>query len=239
MQRKRDDQLKCRRTNSLKRAARASLVVEQLERRDVPSAVYWTGDAGTSNWNEAGNWSTVDPATSNVPSQVLPGPTDSVVIDLAGVTVDHSAASQDVIGSLQVTAANVTLDLPAGTLDLSGNGGSGIFQVDQTGDLVNLGGGTLKDATVTSGTTITAENAGGAPNASGIKFPSEPSDGTLDGVTLNGKLEEPYQGSTTIRNGLILNGVIDLDNGYPWIWGANRNIRRFHWSTDFIGSRAD
>ncbi len=102
-----------------KNAARASLGVEHLERRDVPSVVYWTGDAGTTHWNDAGNWSTVDPSTSNVPSQVLPGPTDSVIIDLPGVTVDHSAASHDVIASLQVTAANVTLNLSAGTLDLS------------------------------------------------------------------------------------------------------------------------
>ena len=105
-----------------KRVARASIGFEQLERRDVPSVVYWTGDAGTTNWNDAGNWSTVDPSTSNVPSQILPGATDNVVIDLPGVTVNHSAASLDAIASLQVTAANVTLNLSAGTLDLSAQG---------------------------------------------------------------------------------------------------------------------
>ena len=180
--------------NSLKRVLCALLDIEQLERRDVPSVVYWTGDAGTTGWNDAGNWSTVDPATSNVPSQILPGPTDSVVIDLPAVTVDHSAASQDVIGSLQVTAANVTLNLSAGTLDLSGAGGSGVFQVDQAGDVVNLQGGTLKDATVTSGTTIVSGDPAG----------------TLDGVTLDGTLQ--VGAKATIADGLILNGSIIVGN---------------------------
>ena len=192
-----DDWLERRKKNSLKLGALALLNVEQLERRDVPSVVYWTGDAGTTHWNDAGNWSTVDPATTNVASQVLPGPTDSVIIDLPSVTVDHAAASQDVISSLQVTAANVTLNLSAGTLDLSGAGGSGTFQVDQTGDVVNLQGGTLKDATVTSGTTIVAGNVAG----------------TLDGVTLDGTLQDG--GNATIINGMVLNGSIFAGNSIP------------------------
>src|SRR5437660_12051716 len=109
--------------NHRKSAARVLLVVEQLERRDVRSVVYWTGDAGTTHWNDAGNWSTVDPLISNVRSAILPGPSDNVIVDLAGVTVDHSAASRDVIGNLRVTGAHVTLNLSAGTLDLSGAGG--------------------------------------------------------------------------------------------------------------------
>ena len=123
-------------------AARALPFVEHLEKRDVPSAtIYWTGGAGTTNWDQAGNWSTVDPLIGNLPSMVLPGPTDNVIIDLAGVTVDHSAGSHDVIGSLRVTGAHVTLKLSAGILDLSGAGTSGTFQVDQAGDVVNLRGG--------------------------------------------------------------------------------------------------
>ncbi len=193
-----DNRFKRRQKNSSKRAASALLGVEQLERRDVPSAVYWTGDAGTTNWGDAGNWSAVDPLISNVRSAILPGPSDNVIIDLAGVTVDHSAASQDVIGSLQVTGAHVTLNLSAGTLDLSGASGSGTFQVDQTGDAVNLMS-VLKDATVTSGTTIVAPGTGGI----------------LDGVTLDGSLYILWGGTATIKNGLVLNGTIDVGASGP------------------------
>jgi hypothetical protein len=174
-------------------AARALLCIEPLEKREVLSAtVYWTGNVNM-NWNQPGNWSTVDPLINNVPSQILPGPTDNVVIDLRGKTVNHSSDIQDVIASLQVTDVYVNLNLSAGTLDLSGNGDSGSFQVDQANDTVNLQGGTLKNATVTSGTTITA----GSLNVGG----------TLDGVTLNGTLDL-NDSSATIKNGLILNGVI-------------------------------
>ncbi len=55
----------------------------------APATVYWTGDAGDNNWDDPGNWSTVDPARRNVPESVLPGPNDNVVIDLAGATVNH------------------------------------------------------------------------------------------------------------------------------------------------------
>jgi hypothetical protein len=177
----------------LRPAARSALHVEQLEKREVLSAtVYWTGNVNLT-WNQPGNWSTVDPLISNVPSQILPGPTDNVIIDLPGKHVEHSAAIQDVIGSLQVTGANVTLNLSAGTLDLSGNGASGTFQVDQAGDVVTLQGGTLKGARVSSGTTIVAANFGVG--------------GTLDGVTLDGTLDV-NEHSATIKNGLVLNGVI-------------------------------
>ena len=121
----------------------------------APATVYWTGDAGDNNWDDPGNWSFVDPARRNVPESVLPGPNDNVVIDVAGATVNHAITSYDTIRSLKVTAPGVTLNLDSGTLDLSGGGTLGTFQAESPGDVVNLMGGVLKSASVTSGTTIT------------------------------------------------------------------------------------
>ncbi len=148
-----------------------------------PARVYWTGDAGDNNWDDPGNWSRVDPARRNVPQSVLPGPNDNVVIDIAGATVNHSITRYDTIRSLKVTAPGVTLNLDSGTLDLSGGGNNGDndnnhtlgeFQADSPGDLVNLMGGALKSARVTSGTTITVPPA---------------STGFVDGGVLNGTLQ--------------------------------------------------
>ena len=72
--------------------------------------------AGDDSWNDPGNWSLVD----HVPGNVLPGPNNNVVIDTSGVTINRLSASYDTIGSLSVTAQNVTLNLDSGTLDLSG-----------------------------------------------------------------------------------------------------------------------
>ena len=119
------------------------------------STVYWTGDAGDSDWDDPGNWSSVDPAVHNVPQSLLPGAQDNVVIDLSGQTIDHSGV--DTIRSLKVTGQNVALDLNAGTLDLSGGGSPGAFQVDQAGDSVALGGSILRSATITGDTEINAD----------------------------------------------------------------------------------
>ncbi len=89
--------------------------------------IYWTGDAGPDdagdyNWDQAGNWSTIDPKVQNVSQNILPGPLDNVVVDLPNADIDHDDEADDTISSLTVTGQNDTLDLDDGTLDLSGSG---------------------------------------------------------------------------------------------------------------------
>jgi hypothetical protein len=183
----------------------------------APTTVYWTGAAGDDNWNDPGNWSYVD----HVAGSVLPGPNDNVVIDLSGATINHPSISYDTIASLTVTGHNVTLNLEAGTLDLSGAGTLGTFQVDQPGDVVNLMGShyltglqndVLKSATITSHTTITVPTGAG---------------GIVDESVLNGVLQA--QGSATLILGgnWTNNGTITAGSGSTLIlgdyWTASAN----------------
>ena len=147
-----------------------ALTLDVTNNGNAPNPIiYWTGDAGDDNWDDPGNWSTDDPLVSNVPESVLPGAFDNVVIDLSDQTIDHAAGSYDLISNLTVTGQDVTLDLFAGTLDLSGSGaaldlsgggGQGLFQANQKGDIVNLEGTDLKSAVITTGTTLTATSSG-------------------------------------------------------------------------------
>jgi hypothetical protein len=174
----------------------------------APVTLYWTGDAGDKNWNTPGNWSTVDPLVSNIKQFVLPGPNSNVVIDLNGATILHNAVNYDTIRSFTVTAANVTLDLGAGTLDLSGSGTRGIFQVDQAGDVVTMEGAVLKDAVVTAGTTLSATST--SLSFFGFQFADYPE---LNNVQLEGTLQENQASNgngVIFQNGLILNGTIAL-----------------------------
>ena len=138
-----------------------------------------------------------------MPSFILPGPGNPVVIDYVSpgtpLTINYSSNATDVISSLTVTLQSVVLNLTAGTLDLSGTAPRGTLEVDQPGDGVILSGGTLANADVTAGTTIYASNAGGTLNAVQL-------DGTLDMTTQN-VYNYP---SVTVTNGLVLNGTILL-----------------------------
>ena len=130
-----------------------------------PTTFYWTGAAGkdaTGNydWDDPGNWSTSDPAQGGaLPSSVLPGPDDDVVIDLPNQNITHDETAYDTISSLTVTATGDTLNLVAGTLDLSGSGAAGTFNVPGKNTLgygsVALNGGTLANANVSKDTIIT------------------------------------------------------------------------------------
>jgi hypothetical protein len=161
-----------------------------------PPTLYWTGDAGDGNWDDPGNWSGTDPLINNVPESILPNAETNVVIDLPNQTINQSAGNYDLISSLTVTGQDDTLGLMGGTLDLSGSGGLGTFQVDQPGDAVNLASGVLKSADVTSGTTITATTSGGV----------------LDDVQLDGTLDLTRVGGANVQvlDGLTLNGTIEL-----------------------------
>ena len=130
------------------------------------NTIYWTGDAGEDaqgdyNWDQPGNWSTVDPLKDNVPQDILPGPSDNVVIDLPGAVVVHSDDTYDIVSSLTVTSPMAYLILGGGTLDLSGSGSDGTFDVPGVVDFadgaygkVYLTGGVLANADVTQDTGI-------------------------------------------------------------------------------------
>jgi hypothetical protein len=169
----------------------------------APRTLYWTGDVNT-NWDTPGNWSTADPAVNNVQQSVLPAVADKVVVDLSGAAIRHDTANYDTISSFTVTAPKVTLDLGAGTLDLSGGGGRGAFRADQNGDAVTMEAGVLKSADVTAGTTLSATSATVAGNT---EYP------LLDDVQLDGTLNANQSGQNNgfhFAAGLILNGTINL-----------------------------
>jgi hypothetical protein len=170
----------------------------------APRTVYWTGDVST-NWDTPGNWSTVDPAVKNVQQSILPTAADRIVVDLTGAIILHDTANYDTISSFTVTAPKVTFDLGSGTLDLSGGGGRGTFQVDQNGDTVTMEAGILANADVTSGTTLAATSA--TVSFVGTVYPE------LENVQLDGTLNANQSGQDNgfqFQNGLILNGTIYL-----------------------------
>jgi hypothetical protein len=177
----------------------------------APVTAYWTGDAGDNNWDNPGNWSLVDPAHSNVPQSVLPGPINDVVIDLAGATVNHALTRYDTVRSLTVAAPNVTLNLASGTLDLSGGGTLGTFQAG-SGDVVNLMGGVLKSARVGAGTTITVP-----ASATGL----------VDGGVLNGALQALAASTLELLGSWTNNGTITAAAGSTLVlgdyWAASVN----------------
>jgi hypothetical protein len=198
-------------------------LVAAYSTRAAPATIYWTGDF-SNNWGTPGNWSTVDPAISNVQQSVLPASNDNVVVDLSGATILHDTTNYDTISSFTVTATNVTFELGLGALDLSGGGGRGVFQVDQAGDSATITalpeggpidfvqGGILKSALVTSGTTLIATTIEAQyPELNNVEI-----DGTLD-ANQNGN--ENYENSNVfyIQNGLILNGTINLGGSSDYV----------------------
>ncbi len=196
----------------------------------LPTTFYWTGAAGEDaygnyDWDDPGNWSTSDPAQGGVlPSSVLPGPADNVVIDLPNQDITHDDSTYDTISSLNVTAKGVTLTLEAGTLDLSGGGAAGAFNVPGKDELgygsVELNGGTLANANVSKDTIITIYGA--TTYAEGL--------GTIVGGTLNGTVEMAGAAGTTaildlagkwVNNGTITNvPVITGISNQPFAGGG-------------------
>ncbi|MFO0927409.1 MAG: hypothetical protein U0736_10265 [Gemmataceae bacterium] len=110
--------------------------LESLEERLAPAVVEWDGEAGTTDWADAANWT----------GDTLPGPADDVVIGAAyqGLTIT-SAASQTV-GSVTSAAG---LSLTGGTFQANGG-----LAVSSPQRLFLLGGATLRNTTVAAGTTL-------------------------------------------------------------------------------------
>jgi hypothetical protein len=88
-----------------RRPCRARL--EWLEERVLLSTVDWKNPAG-GDWDVPANWSTGQ----------VPGASDDVVIDLAGITVTHSSTASDSIHSLTSQDA---LTISGGSLSVASN----------------------------------------------------------------------------------------------------------------------
>jgi hypothetical protein len=80
----------------------------RLEERTLLSTVSWINPSG-GDWDTPSNWST----------GALPGPSDDVVIDTAGITVTHSSSAADSVSSLTISSGDTTLDISNGSLALA------------------------------------------------------------------------------------------------------------------------
>lgn len=151
------------------------LSCESLESRNLLAVVQWIG--GSGDWNAGTNWS----------NGQGPGPGDDVIINVAGdVTVTHASGSHTVAS---ITAGD-TLTLAGGTLRVTGIvSGSGPYE---------FSGGTLEDATIAAGTTVTNVNA----------FAK-----TLKNATILGTFDmATHASSLTLEGDLTLHGQFLLGN---------------------------
>ena len=151
--------------------------LEPLEDRIAPAMIVW-GNSSGGDWDTAANWQ----------GGVNPGPADDAVINIAVANpITHSQNTTDQVNSLSVTG-KAAVNLGSGTLQIAGTLASN--------GSVTIEGGTLRNATVSAGTTITAAN----------------SSNTLSGVTFDGTLDmgSVYGAKMTVTSGLTLNGTILL-----------------------------
>src|ERR1700685_2330885 len=72
---------------SRKRKSAAKLFLEGLERRIAPASITWTGDGDGKSWTNAKNWT----------GDVVPGASDSAIIDAPGTTVTYSGGGTSVL----------------------------------------------------------------------------------------------------------------------------------------------
>jgi RHS repeat-associated protein len=144
--------------------------IEQLEEIVLLSTVTWINLSG-GDWDTPSNWQ--DQTGMNR----LPGPGDDAVINVAGgVAITHAQSVTDTVRSL---TASDPLTLSFGTLVITGSlSSSAAFQI---------AGGTLSQATVASGTTISTVSGAG---------------GTLNQVTLAGTLDAV--GGFSVTSGITM-----------------------------------
>jgi hypothetical protein len=176
-----------------RRVRRTQLNMESLENRVVPSTIrYWINPLG-GDWDTASNWL----------GGILPGPGDVAVINsLLPLTVTHSIAVADSIGSLLCTQ---TLDLSAGSLSVAAN--SNISTLD-------LAGGTLASSGTTTISGLFSWTSGtltgsGQVNAAGGLLLSGIGPLTLDNTTLNNAATATWtSGNINTVGGSTFNNLI-------------------------------
>jgi hypothetical protein len=197
---------------------------EPLEDRTLPSTLNWINPAG-GDWDTAGNWD----------ANRVPNGTDDAVININTTNpITHSGSQSDAVNTLTSTSqAAIAISTGAlsitnaasinGNLTLSGATliSSGTLQVNGT---FLISGGTLANANVLSGTTITGTTAGG----------------TLNGVTLNGNLDLTGANGVnlTVVNGLTLDGTATLGQGgnYGYLTFGNSQTLAGTGTVVFAGS---
>jgi RHS repeat-associated protein len=171
----------------------ARLRLEALEDRVLPALVTWTNPLG-GDWSVASNWS----------SGQLPGASDDVAINTAGITVTHSTGT-DAINSL-TSQANLVLSggslalaaasSVSGSLTESGGTLTGAGNLTVSG-LLTWTGGTM------SGTGTTTVAPGATLDVGGERFVSP----ILDGRTFNnaGTATASEGSAVSITNGGAFN----------------------------------
>jgi adhesin HecA-like repeat protein len=88
-------------------------MVEQLEDRITPAPVSWTGGANTLNWGDTGNWLDASTGMNHVP-----GASDDVTINKAGVGTINIDANAYAVRSLNDTTAGLSIS-SGGSLSLA------------------------------------------------------------------------------------------------------------------------
>jgi hypothetical protein len=165
------------------------LLLERLEDRVVPAPVTWVNPAG-GDWDTPGNWST----------DALPGSTANVIIPAVSSPITHSQAINDTVASIS-TAGNLTLS--GGSLTVTGN-------VSVTsGAVFLLEGGTLANATVSAGSTLTLTNSGGTLTDTTVA-------GEIDGTQL-----VPTGGAVAYNYADVSGGLTLSGNGSVLLGAAN------------------
>ncbi len=188
------------------------LWLEILEDRNLLSTVNWVNSAG-GDWDTPGNWST----------NALPGPTDSVVIDIPGqnnFVVSHSVDSADAV--LSVTS-NDAINLTRGSLSLATD--STLTNATAT-DVLSVGGGGFTGAgggllTVNGTLTLNGHftcvyadiNGGGTIYANGGMTLGG---GTLSNITIN----NAGLGDTGNASGLFLSYGAVINNQATFNMGS-------------------
>jgi hypothetical protein len=167
----------CAATRSYRQGRLYRHTPDELESRVMLSQVNWINPAG-GDWDTPGNWST----------DAVPGANDAVEINVPGnVTTTHSNSNDDVVQS--VTASD-PITLSGGTLSVTG--------MFSDSSAVTLSGGTLANATVQTGTVLSASGA----------------ESTMSNVTLAGTLNLSGFGSAVsiVNNLTLASGLVETTN---------------------------
>jgi formylmethanofuran dehydrogenase subunit C len=105
----------------------------------------WTGSSGnlTGNWNNAADWHTAVPATTDT-ADITSAGTGAYTVTLNVTTT---------INALFIKSANATLDIAGNTLTVTGNSATAI-QISSAGGQITMEGGTLAGTGTKSGITL-------------------------------------------------------------------------------------
>ena len=181
--------------------------MEFLEDRRMMATISWINAIGGS-WNNAANWS----------GGALPGPSDDVVIDIAGVnTITHSSG----IDTIHSLTSQEILALSGGTLKVT--------RAVQGAGTITLAGGTLDGAVVQQ--VIKGTTSGGT--LSGVTLPGDPcqTQPTLLDLTAAGNANVSVVGGLTLNNATVSlgnssgsYGILRFNDANSVLGGTNGSV---------------